>query len=822
MNMKRYILLGLFLLLGAAMQLSAQEKKAAPAAPNAKQPLAYEAFVKQGMRKVGEVLPIYTNDKQYYLEIGKEDLSRDLLVSGVIVKGPWCGQSSAVTDRIRFVLGKENTLDVMQEVWDARIDSTLSDPSLVEAFEASNMPSVKFSLPIFAYGKDKNSYIIDITKDVTSAGKLFAFPDLQWVNRPVANRLTVDMVCPLQEGVKLLVVHAQSDRMKGGFGMPGVEKHNTVRIEWAIQRLPQAVMATREADPRVGYGSLTYADYSEDPLQVKNKSIIRRWRLEVKPEDRAKYENGELVEPAEPIRVYLNASVDGGYREAAVKAVGEWNEAFAAAGFKNVLQLQEGEAPAQWGYHSIVVSFLECLPKLYTVSNPYTGEILAANVVVSLMDLQKSVPTVQTFLQAYEPKVFSELREEVRYQVFRRQFSFQLGNALGLLANDASRGVYDPEQLRDPEWVSANGISPSMMDCALVDFLVQPGDGVALEDLFGHVSHYDRWALEFGYRVYPEGEEKAAIRALLMQAKENPFLAYTPKAKNDLVPYNLSSDALAAVKLGMKNIDAAWADVEQLSKALDKEDSWMSYVQLANGLMQLRNFYLKGLQEEVGAIRKNPSIKGYSDEAFTFATRSEQKAVMDYILSETYSGVPAWMQRTRLRGLSGNSGEQPITIGMTWTSQFVTNPNFLNQLLLCEKEQHPGKAYTAAELYSAVNNVVFDNFSTNASFDRLSRRAHYIFMDAFVKSYVAMDVVKTMGTNVSNFMVMQMKSTLKSLDRLSQTHEAEAGRAYFRGLYVYAQHLFDAAEKQIQSRKQASAKALAAEESGNMYNVAGL
>ena len=182
------------------MQLSAQEKKTAPAAPNAKQPLAYEAFVKQGMRKVGEVLPVYTNDKQYYLEIGKEDLNRDLLVSGVIVKGPWCGQSSAVTDRIRFVLGKENTLDVMQEVWDARIDSTLSDPSLVEAFEASNMPSVKFSLPIFAYGKDKNSYIIDITKDVTNAGKLFAFPDLRDNIRVYFQRFAAATLvrCPFQ------------------------------------------------------------------------------------------------------------------------------------------------------------------------------------------------------------------------------------------------------------------------------------------------------------------------------------------------------------------------------------------------------------------------------------------------------------------------------------------------------------------------------------------------------------------------------------------------------------------------------------------------
>ena len=79
-NMRKYILFGLFLLVGMTTQLAAQEKKAAPTAPKAKEPLAYEAFFKQEMRKIGEVLPIYTNDKQYYLEISKENLDRDLLV----------------------------------------------------------------------------------------------------------------------------------------------------------------------------------------------------------------------------------------------------------------------------------------------------------------------------------------------------------------------------------------------------------------------------------------------------------------------------------------------------------------------------------------------------------------------------------------------------------------------------------------------------------------------------------------------------------------------------------------------------------------------
>ena len=818
-NMRKYILLGLFLLVGMTTQLAAQDKKAAPAAPKAKQPLAYEAFFKQDMRKIGEILPIYTNDKQYYLEISKENLNRDLLVSGIIVNGPWSGESSTITDRVCFTLGKDGKqLDVMQEIWDVRIDSTKSDAGLVEAFKASNMPSVKWSLPVHAYGKDRNSYIVDITKDVTNSGKLFGFPNLQWVNRPVANRFSIDTIQVLKEGVKFLVIHSQTDRMKGGFGMPGFDKSNTVRIEWAIQRLPESRMVMREADPRVGYNAITYADYSEDPLQVKNKSIIRRWKLEVKPEDRAKYEAGELVEPAEPSLVYLDKTIAGGYRDAAKVAIEEWNEAFAAAGFKNVLQLQEGQAPVMWGYHTITCTFLECLPRTNTVSNPYTGEIIGANMVSSVLELRNNLPAAQFLLQAYEPKVFSDLENAVKHQMFRRQFAFQLGYALGLLPNDASRHAYAPAQLRDKEWVKENGISPSMMDCALVDYLAQPGDGIALEDLFGHVSHYDRWALEFGYRVYPEGQEDAGIRDLLMQAKDNAWLAYVPKAKNDLVPYDLSSDILTAVKLGMKNIDAAFAQIETLSAELEKENSWSTYYQLTTGQLGLYNAFLGALRSHIGMVGVKPIIKGYNNEAWFFTPRSEQKAIADYLMEKVYSGVPAWMQHTRLRGLAGNSGEQTMTIAMKQNSAGLTNPNLLNRLLFAEREQ-AYKAYTAAELYGAIDRAVFDNFSTTAKIDRFKTRAQYLYAEAFVKNYVAVDVVKNMGDPVANFMVAQMRKTLSSIERLGKMHATAAGRAHYRGLHVYMTQLLTAEEQKKTERaaqkSKAPAKTLVAAYSGN-------
>lgn len=796
--MRRYILLGLFLLLGMASQLQAQDKKAAPAAPK-KQPLSYEAFFKQGMRKIGDVLPVYTNDKQYYLEISKEDLGKDLLVSGIIVKGPWCGLSSVITDRICFTLGKDNELEVMQEIWDARIDSTISDPGLVEAFKASNMPSVKLSLPIHAFGKDKNSYIIDITKDVTSAGKLFGFPNLQWVNRPVATRFSIDTIQPIKTGVKFLVVHAQSDMIKGGFGMPSQEKHNTVRIEWGIQRLPESQMAVREADPRVGYNRITYSDYSQDPAQVKEMNIIRRWKLEVKPEDQAKYANGELVVPADPILVYLDHTIAGGYREAAEVAIREWNEAFAGAGFKDVLQLQAGEPPIYWGYHTITCSFLQTLPVANTVSNPYTGEIIGANVIVSLLDLPKIISTAQHALQAYEPKVFSDLKDEVAHQVFRRRFAFLLGSALGLTPNDASRYAYTPEQLRDKEWVKNNGISPSMMDCALVNFLAQPGDDIAFEDLFGHVSHYDRWALEFGYRVYPEGKEKEGLKQLLMKAKNNPNLDYVAKAKSDVEPFKLSSDMFEAIKLGFKNIDVAGAQVEELSAKLDEEDSWFTYSSLTKGLLELYISYTKALYQQVGTLRPLPAIKGYSDKAWTFMPRSEQKAIMDYLLPKVYAEVPEWMQNTRLKGLSGNNGDQTMTIGMQMMSQFVTSPNLLDRLLQTEQLQG-SKAYSAAELYAAVNKAVFNNFSTTTPINRVNTRAQYLFMEAFVNNYVAADVLKNMGTPVSGFMISQMKQTLNSIERLSKTHATAAGRAHYRGLYIHTKHLLTQTEKKIQEK----------------------
>lgn len=786
--MRNYILIGLFLMLGVVMQLSAQEKEK-PAAPKVKQPLAYEAFFKKDMRKIGEVLPVYTDGKKYFLEIGKDVLGTDLLVSGIIVKGPWTGESTTLTDRISFSLGEKNQLVVMQEFLKSRIDSTKSDAELVEAFEASNMPSAKFSYPIHAFGAGKSGYIIDITKDVTSAGQLFAYPGLPWVNRPVANRSHLDTICVLERGVKFLTVHAQTDHMPGGFGMPGVDKHNTVRIEWTIQQLPESRMATRAADPRVGYAEISYQDFSKEPGTVKKGSIIRRWKLEVKPEDRAKYERGELVEPVEPIRVYLGHTLVGGYRRAAAEAVREWDAAFAAAGFKNVLRLQEGDAPSVWGYRTINCMMQPVVPKTNTVSDPRTGEILSGSIVVSMISLDANEGSAKTLLGAVEPLVFSDSLSALRHQLCRRQISEQLGITLGLLPNAVGRFAYTPAQLRNRNWVKENGISSTIMDGSLVNYVAQPEDGIAFADLFGHVSHYDRWALEYGYRIYPEGKEKEGLKALLMKAKDNTLLAYAPKGREQINPIDMSSDLFGAMDLGMKNLATSWKQVEQLSAKINgDEDTWDTYWEMSKALTGLYNAYMSVAFKQIGRVQLEPVIKGFNDRSWTDVPRSEQVRAMKFLEKHVFSGIPAWMQYSPMRGLTGYNGEETMTTILNLSCGSLTSPGTVEKLLLTERQQ-PGKAFTATELFKTLDRVVFDDFSASRPVDRYSRRAQFLFAKNLTEAYKGADVQKNMDTPVSGFMIMQMKKTLKAIDRLGRTHANADSRNHYRGLYVYMQQL---------------------------------
>ena len=59
--------------------------------------------------------------------------------------------------------------------------------------------------------------------------------------------------------------------------------------------------------------------------------VIKRWRLEIRPEDRERYRRGELVEPVNPIIFYIDRNFPKMYRKSIIEAVREWRPAFEQA-----------------------------------------------------------------------------------------------------------------------------------------------------------------------------------------------------------------------------------------------------------------------------------------------------------------------------------------------------------------------------------------------------------------------------------------------------------------------------------------------------------
>ena len=93
----------------------------------------------------------------------------------------------------------------------------------------------------------------------------------------------------------------------------------------SLMPLPAQPMATRRADPRVGFFATTVLDFSDELARTPRKRMIHRWRLDKK--DPA----AEISEPVKPITFWIDRNVPLQYRETVRSAILEWNKAFGAA-----------------------------------------------------------------------------------------------------------------------------------------------------------------------------------------------------------------------------------------------------------------------------------------------------------------------------------------------------------------------------------------------------------------------------------------------------------------------------------------------------------
>src|SRR2546430_12805836 len=84
------------------------------------------------------------------------------------------------------------------------------------------------------------------------------------------------------------------------------------------------------------------------------------------------------------------------------------------------------------------------------------------------------------------------LPDDLMGRLLEMVLTHEVGHTLGFQHNMKSSSLYPAENVRDKEWVHKMGHVATLMDYSRFNYVAQPEDNIATEDLIPRVGPYDK------------------------------------------------------------------------------------------------------------------------------------------------------------------------------------------------------------------------------------------------------------------------------------------------------------------------------------------
>lgn len=530
----------------------------------------YSDVIKKDAITQSGVFTTHLVDGKVYFEISTDQLKREF-VWQIKVAGIQTQKGTISADSARQYVYFERLGDHL--MLRARDYSVISHPDEPETYvvNAADLDALLMKLPIVTFGEDKTPVV-----DMTDAfiGKVNGLEGMRDFKMDDKSSL-VKNVKAFERNVEarvLGVFNHKVDKKDRAGKVTKETEYVTAEIRHSILALPDDMMKPRYYNHRVGFFDAQYKNYTGDKNKVETNRFIKRWRL-VKKDPSAK-----LSEPVQPIVWYIDRGTPTRYIEAVREGIVFWQEAFEAAGFKNAIIAKMAptlEEDPDWDPEDARYAVIRWVPSETPnaqgphVADPRTGEIIEADVRMYHNVIKLIEEWYFAQAGATDPRAKKlPLPDDVMHDLVRFVVAHEVGHSIGLHHNFIGSNAYTIEQLRDPEFVAKNGVASSIMDYARFNYVIQPEDGISPIDY--QPGPYDKFAIEWGYREFPGNlsaeDEIALTNKIADRQLENPAFrwdAYSDGARFDprIQTEDIGNDAIAATKLGMKNLKRIMANV---------------------------------------------------------------------------------------------------------------------------------------------------------------------------------------------------------------------------------------------------------------------
>lgn len=634
----------------------------------------YKEVISAGYHTKRGLFTVHQYKDSIYFEIPDSILQRDIMTVNRLENAPsgsamFAGEE--LKERvIQFEKNEDSTITIRYNLLVNRADEK---DDIYKAVKRSNYNPVAYTFPIRAISADSTSYVIDATAFLT--GNTF----INEIGEQLSKEASYSTLKNARvKSILVYPINVEISTAKDFTSSKGTPPEPvSIMTHISFIELPKIPMQQRLFDPRVGYFTEDFNQFADHQQKVEKRQVITRWRLEPRSKDMARWKKGELVEPAQPIVIYIDPATPKQWRKYLIQGINDWQKAFEQAGFKNAIigkEWPENDTTMQLDdvRYSVLHYFPSETANAYGphVNDPRSGEIIQTRIgwyhnVMSLVHNWYQLQAGATDPAARKAK-FSE---ELMGQLIRFVSSHEVGHTLGLRHNFGSSSRTPVDSLRSLTYLKQHGHTASIMDYARFNYVAQPEDNIPQEYLFPHIGEYDRWAIEWGYKASfakNVDEDTRTVRKWISdRLAKNPRLWFgdgeTQKTDARNQTEDLGDNAIKASTYGIKNLQRI---VPHLPEWTYEEGGVQE--NLAEMYKNIKNQYIRYLDHvllNIAGIHKTLRPDGDTMRVYEMVPAAMQLEAVEFFNQQLFT-TPLWLRNPVVSA----KVEEPVS---------PTNPDFI-------------------------------------------------------------------------------------------------------------------------------------------------